>query len=321
MLYLASKNIDFASTYAAFSRAKWWVLIPYFLTMAAQHFFRVWRWKYLLEPIHPVPFRRLLPVASVGFCAILALPLRMGELVRPYLIADPPHLRMSHGFGTLAVERVFDGIILALACFASIALAKQYTAVPNWLFIAGLLALALFCVALVVLVMTLWQRERAVELCRKIFSLISPKLGDRVSRIAQGIVEGFQVLPNTRRLMAFLNATFMYWLLNGLALWLMSFSFDMGLNYPQSIALMSIIGVGIMIPAGPGFIGNFELFAQGALSLYVLPTVLQDRGAAFILTSHGVNALWYVAVGALALFSPHITIRKIRQATVAEPKT
>ena len=31
-----------------------------------------WRWRYLLAPIHPVPFRRLLPIASVGFFAIIA---------------------------------------------------------------------------------------------------------------------------------------------------------------------------------------------------------------------------------------------------------
>ena len=95
LLYLASFKIDFGSTWSALAEVRWWTLLPYFGAMALQHFFRAWRWGHLLAPIHPVPFSRLLPIASVGFSAIIALPLRMGELVRPYLIADPPRITMS----------------------------------------------------------------------------------------------------------------------------------------------------------------------------------------------------------------------------------
>ena len=125
MLYLASRQLSFSGMWQAMLTADWSVLLPYFACLAAQHFFRAWRWGQLLAPIAPVPFRRILPISSVGFFAILALPLRMGELVRPYLIADPPSIRMSHGLGTMAVERVLDGLILSLSAFVVVAVARH----------------------------------------------------------------------------------------------------------------------------------------------------------------------------------------------------
>lgn len=314
MLYLAARKIDWSGTWAALAAARWWVLLPYFGTMAVQHLFRAWRWKFLLAPIHPVPLRRILPVASVGFAAIIALPLRMGELVRPYLIADPPRIRMSHGLGTMAVERVVDGLILALGCFAVVMLARARGApVPGWLLGAGLVALAVFLAALVVLVMALWQRRRAVELCRCLFGLISPRLGDRLAGIAEGIVDGFSALPSARAMVLFLAGTLAYWALNGVAVWSMSWGFAIDLGLGASTAMMVIVGVGIMIPAGPGFIGNFEFFASGALDLYAPREVVAQRGAGFILALHAANAAWYVVTGALALLSPQVSFTRVWQ--------
>lgn len=318
MLYLASRKIDFSTTWAALGQTEWWVLLPYFGVMAAQHFFRAWRWGHLLAPVCTVPFSRILPVASVGFLAIIALPLRMGELVRPYLIADPPRLRMSHGFGTMAVERVFDGLFLSVCSFVAVAVAQRRTEVPGWVSLAGLIALALFFTALVVLVMVLWQRDRAVGLCRRMFGFFSHKLGHRLAHIAEGVVDGFKVLPNWRRMLPFLGATLAYWLLNAVAVWILGIGFDIGLSMGQSVAVMTLVGIGIMIPAGPGFIGNFELFADGALGLYVPRSVLEQRGAAYILTFHATNAMWYTVTGLIALFSSQVSFTRVLQASTSD---
>jgi len=319
MLYLATQKIDFSKTWEALTQAHWWVMVPYFLAMAAQHYFRASRWSYLLAPIEPVPFRRILPVASVGFLAIVALPLRMGELVRPYLIADPPRLRMSQGLGTMAVERVFDGLFLSLTTFVAVAEARTRTEVPGWILASGFVAFGLFFAVLVALVMALWQKERAVDLCRRLFGLISPRLGDRTAAMAEGIVDGFKVLPDLRRLMLFIFGTLAYWMLNATAVWVLSYGFDLDLSFWASVGVMVIVGIGIMIPGGPGFIGNFEYFANGALSIYPTKSPLAEKGAAYILTFHVTNFAWYAVFGFLAMFSREVSFtRVLRAATGTE---
>jgi glycosyltransferase 2 family protein len=261
-------------------------------------------------------------VASVGFLAIVSLPLRMGELVRPYLIADPPRIRMSHGLGTMAVERVFDGLILSLVTFIAVAEAKTRAdaVVPPWIMASGLIAFGLFLAVLVAAVMALWQKERAVDLCRRLFSIISPTLGDKTAKIAAGIVDGFKVLPNWRLVTFFIIATCAYWLFNGIAIWRLAHGFGMDLSFWGGIGVLVIVGIGIMIPAGPAFAGNFELFAGGALGLYLGKEIIAQKAAAFILTFHMTNFGWYALIGFLAMFSKEVSFTAAWDAVTKEDK-
>ena len=316
MLYLAFENIKWERVSDELRAAEWKWLVPYFLAMVVQHYFRASRWSHLLAPIVKVPFSRILPIASVGFLAIVALPLRMGEFVRPYLIADPPRIRMSHGLGTMAVERVFDGLVLSLLCFLVVAEAQRREApVPDLILVSGWVAFGLFLAVLVALIMALWKKDQAVTLCRNIFSIISPKLGDKLAGIAEGIVDGFKVLPNPKPLFSFLFGTLAYWFLNGVAVWILSFSFDLDLALWEGIGVMVCVGIGIMVPAGPGFIGNFELFASKALLMYVSADKVKDKGIAYILSFHATNAMWYAVTGAIAMLSPEVTFKKVWRAT------
>ncbi|MGF2002276.1 lysylphosphatidylglycerol synthase domain-containing protein, partial [Staphylococcus aureus] len=46
---------------------------------------RATRWRYLIAPVRQVPLSEVVLVNFVGFFAIFALPLRLGELARPAL--------------------------------------------------------------------------------------------------------------------------------------------------------------------------------------------------------------------------------------------
>jgi len=51
-------------------------------------FLRSYRWGVILEPLEKIDPFSLFSVTSVGFMAIAALPARLGELARPYLISQ-----------------------------------------------------------------------------------------------------------------------------------------------------------------------------------------------------------------------------------------
>src|SRR5579872_5626193 len=73
----------------------WQAVAGYVLLLALSHLLRAWRWEYLLRPLGvSMPLGRLLAISSVGFMAIVALPVRLGEFVRPYYVARDRHLRM-----------------------------------------------------------------------------------------------------------------------------------------------------------------------------------------------------------------------------------
>src|SRR5579872_7273640 len=84
------------------------------------HLCRSLRWNHLLAPLGVrVPAGPLLAISSVGFMAILALPVRLGEFVRPGLLRKGGYSTASAALGTVAVERIVDGLIISLLVFGA----------------------------------------------------------------------------------------------------------------------------------------------------------------------------------------------------------
>src|SRR3954471_16272033 len=63
---------------------------------------RTYRWVYLLRPIAPlVKPLRLTGIGMVGFGAIFFAPLRTGEIVRPFLLAQDGEVSFMQAAGTI----------------------------------------------------------------------------------------------------------------------------------------------------------------------------------------------------------------------------
>ena len=78
-------------------RERWWTLPAYVGTLLAMTWFRSVRWRFLLRSIAEVPRSRLFVVSCMGFAAILLMPFRIGEFVRPYLLRTPASKRGTTG--------------------------------------------------------------------------------------------------------------------------------------------------------------------------------------------------------------------------------
>src|SRR4029453_12803219 len=92
----------------------------YLVILAITHLLRCWRWAYLLRPIGvTLPWRQLLAISSIGFMAIQALPVGLGGVVRPYFVVRTGQSRMSAVLGTVAVERVVDGLLISIIFFGT----------------------------------------------------------------------------------------------------------------------------------------------------------------------------------------------------------
>ncbi len=68
----------------------------YLATLLVTHLFRTLRWEYLLRALGTsLPFRRLLPISSVGFMAILALPVRLGDGALTTMLDENPRRMLA----------------------------------------------------------------------------------------------------------------------------------------------------------------------------------------------------------------------------------
>lgn len=321
----------------AFGRLEWGSFAPYLLAFLGLqivvHVCRSLRWNHLLAPLGvKIPPGPLLAISSVGFMAILALPARLGEFVRPGLLRRRG-VSGSSALGTVAVERIVDGLMISLFVFGAFYAVRGPNA-PGWMMPTAYLALGVFAAALVFLVFAMWRPEATVRTCLRLSLL--PHLAPRLARVIEDklleMIRGFAVLRDRRNLIAFCAWSLVYWTANGLGVWVLARGFDLPLSVMGGLATMGLVAVGISLPNSPGLVGQFQWFTLLGLSLYLGPDVMCDPGAtcgalhaqalAFAIASHLVQVVWYVAMGALGLASPWVSfadLRSARRAAAVEP--
>ncbi len=307
--WLRNQGIELLPSAREFEVISWWTVPAYVLTLLAVHFLRAYRWTYLLRPIADVPVRRMLPVAFVGFLAILVLPLRTGEFARPFLIKRHAGVSMSAALGTIAIERVVDGLLVSL--WLTLCLFGVPASASPYVWPLRLFPLALFLAALGFLLAFLRRSDVFVRLGRRLTEPFSKKLADTVVHVLEGFGKGLAVLPNRMALLRFLAVSVAYWSINALGVWLLASSCGLDVGLLGAVATMAVVAVGILLPSGPGFFGNFQAAVLVALELYLPAAVVAGRAAVFIFLLYLCQVGVTLVIGVLSLFLGRISLRGI----------
>jgi uncharacterized protein (TIRG00374 family) len=278
---------------------------------------RALRWNYLLAPLGTrIPPGPLLAISSVGFMAILALPARLGELVRPGLMRKRG-LSASAALGTVAVERIIDGLLVSLFVFVAF-FALHGPSSPGWMMPTAYAALGVFALALVFLISALKWPERSVNFWLRLSLLprLAPRLAAVIERKAHDMIRGFEVMRDTRNLLAFVLWSLVYWTCNGLGVYVLARGFGLDLTLVGGFATMGLVAVGITLPNSPGLVGQFQWFTLLGLSLY-LPGAATKGSAvyatafAFANVHYGMQVVWYMMCGAIGLATPWVSFHDL----------
>jgi uncharacterized protein (TIRG00374 family) len=298
---------------AAFTELELGSFLPYLLgyvgLLAVTHLFRAWRWNNLLAPLGvKLPPARLLAISSVGFMAILALPARLGELVRPALIRKRGEVSATAALGTVAVERIVDGLMVSLLVFCAL-FARRGPGAPDWMMPTAYTALGIFAAATLFLIFALRKPQTTVRFA--VACTLTPRLAPRLARkletVLQKLISGFLVLEDRRNLLWFVGWSLLYWGANGLGMWVLARGFGLELSVLGAYATMGLIAVGITLPNAPGLVGQFQVFAVAGLTLYLGPDTAKSSGLAYAIVLHGIQVAWYVGMGALALATHYVS--------------
>jgi uncharacterized protein (TIRG00374 family) len=310
-LWLTLRGKDLGAIWGAMRQADYRYLAPYLGILALIHLCRTVRWGILLEPVAKVPFARLNAVAAVGFMALVVLPFRIGEFARPYLVADRPRLRVSAALSSIVVERVVDGIFTGLLLTVALLAVPDDAPGVRVLRVGGLLVAAAFAGLLAFLIVAYRNRDLAVRFTARLVGPFSPRLSERVAGMMDAFIHGLRLVPSRRKLALFFLLTAVYWGLNAAGISILARGFAFELSLVQSCAVLGVLVVGVMIPAGPGMVGTFQGAILIGLGLFAASDTLHTRGLAYS------NVLWaaqigqQIAFGLVFLFSGHIRLAQL----------
>jgi uncharacterized protein (TIRG00374 family) len=303
-LYLAFRNVALSDLAAALSRVQaGWLgatIAVSFLIMV----FRAWRWQLELLPLARVPLGMLWQITAIAYMAINLLPVRLGEVVRPWLLSRRTNVTFSNVVGNVVVEKTLDSLVILFYILAGLLTVQN---LPLWVR-RGAIFPAAGAAVLVTLVALLWWRGEAF-VDRWVVARLPEGFGQKLKRVLAAIVAGMRVLPNTRLLSAVFLVSLALWFLPILSSYLMILAFDFDVPPSAALVVFIFIGFGTALPNLPGMIGPYQYACQLALGLW---GVSEADGLAYGLVLNAVQFFTLIAQGLVALPLAGVTLGEIK---------
>ena len=288
-----------ADTLAALEPAK---VAGFALFIALATYLRVHRWVPLLRPVAPdISEQRVVGIGLIGIATIMFAPLRMGEAARPYLLARDGKVTFFQALGAAGAERVVDGLVLTVTSALALMLSTPISPLPDHLGDIALpvsiipraiyVAAVVFTGAAIALTVFYVARGFARKVTMTLLGPISVKLATFVTSTLERLADGLSVLGSPENRLRFFGETLLYWLSQFIAQWLLMRACGIEASIPQACVTMGVLGLGVIVPAGPGLFGAFQIGTFSGLALFFPLEILRTSGAAMAFVSYASQLL------------------------------
>lgn len=301
-MYLALRGTNLSEVLSILSKINFVYLFPTTSLLLLAFFIRAMRWRYLLASVKSISTSSLFASTMIGFMANNILPFRAGEFVRAYSIARNENISVSSSLASLIIERLFDGMSLSLFFLVLLVVIP----LPAWLVNINYLLLGVYALGAGGASFLIWVG-------RKQFSWLGQRRWEGVFR---NFTAGLEVCRNGKEISASAVLSLAHWFAIAAYYYLLFFAFGFPLSFLAAIALLVIVGIGIMLPAAPGYVGNFQYFTVLGLAIFSIP---QDQALAYSLVAHAGQFVPVTLMGLFYFFRQSTGFSDLRVARDTKP--
>lgn len=327
--YLAFRHSDWAQVWAVARQTNLAWLGLALPVMFLAFWLKAVRWRYLMLPVGRPGLHSLFGSVMIGYMALNVLPLRLGEFVRAYVLGRREALSVSGVFATIVVERIFDGftmliMLLAPLFFPPIPLSPE---VKLWINAFAWFGLAVFVGAGVFVVLLRLKNAWIIGLFTRILKRW-PGLSATVVRLLNSFSLGLEAITNLKLFIYVSFYSILVWICYAVVYWLTMYAFQSpaGVNAGAQAGplgatfVMVAVGLGIMVPASPGFVGVFE---WACIMSMVAVGVDRSTSESYALVVHAFQYIPVTLVGIGYLYWQGLSLKDLRsgQPALVDPET
>ncbi len=321
LLWWTLRGVPLLDVWDVLRQSNWRLFIV--CTVVATSIFplRARRWRTILEPTAgTIPFGPLWRSTAIGVMMNNVFPLRAGEFARAFsLTREVPRVPITTALGSLAVDRIFDAIVLLAMMFGAM-LDPMF---PPDVRLAGRTVpqvaaggISLVVVLLVLCYSIVLQHERVMAFVGAVARRVMPRHESKLVRFVEHGVGGLAVLKDGRRFLIVFVWAALHWLVNALAVYLGFQAVGIHVPFSAALFLQGVIGVAVALPSSPGFFGVFEIAAATGLAVYGVP---KELAVSWAIGYHLLTFVPITVLGALYFVKLGLSVAAVTTAKTGPP--
>jgi uncharacterized protein (TIRG00374 family) len=214
-----------------------------------------WRWQTLLSPVARLGFWRTVQAIYIGLFANEVLPLRVGELIRCYLLTHWNDLRLSLGFASAAVERVIDGFWMLVAFVITASLVKGMP--EDLVLLVRLIGLLLIGGTAAAIWVVYRKRDTNLD-----------ETESRSHATFRHVVEGLHLMGHRPTLILTVFISALYLGIQMFSVFALMKAFKTDFSFWVAAGVLTIIRFATVVPNAPGNLGVINIATVMALRLF-----------------------------------------------------
>jgi uncharacterized protein (TIRG00374 family) len=309
--------VDFSAVYKRLTHLSIGLALLCGVAFLGAYVVRALRWRCLLRPSE-VSIGRAVAIYQVAIFLNWLAPIRAGELAKSLLLRRSNGIPVSRSLATVSMDKAMDLLpavfLLALLPFVRLRLSR-----PLWLLLVS--ALAVVIVAVVVLALAAWKRDRTLGALTRVLGAVLPRRAQRrVEPFIGRFVDTLLSLVRQPRLMLVAAAyTAVAVALDALFCLLAFKAVGVGVALPVVLYGYTFYNLAFILPTPPGQIGSNELI--GLLIFSGMFGVNRPGVGAMFLFSHPWTAILMASSGLLCLSTMGLTLRTTLRLARDQPRS
>jgi glycosyltransferase 2 family protein len=285
-----------------FAEINWWLVAAAVVLDICGYAVQGFRWTYLIRPLGRLGAIRATQAVYAGLFTNEILPLRMGEVVRIFLVSRWLSSNFMSVVPSVAIERVLDGIWL----FAGIGLAALFVRLPQNLMDGADILGAIMLAATAVFVWLVLRKQQNLDLIKPPSGPAPVRFMLSTFRRLSGGIRDIGIGPNL--FIAFGSSVFIL-VFQILSFWLVMAACGISNSLWIGAVVYLIVHLGTAIPNAPSNAGSYQLFCVLGLSLFGID---KTAAAGFSVVVFLILTIPLWALGLIAINRTGMSLSSIR---------
>ncbi len=309
-LVLVFNKIDFATLWETVQKFDIKYLAAIVIVFLSSLYVRGIRWKFLLMNDPKYSAYNLAEIFTVGNMLNIFMPARAGDIYRAYYLGEEKGEKKLKVFGTVILERLFDGIAMFCILLGAILLYSD----AQWILNLTLGIGAVFIVGTLTFYL-IFKYNKSREICKAVVSHIPSEKIQRVVRRLNAhlnvFIRGFSAFKKPLYMLLILALSFAAWGLEAVAACLIVNSFGLNLGILAGVFVLTLTSFSTMIPSTSVLVGPYQAAYILALGLFGIE---KSQALAISAVHQIILILIFTITGGLIMLKFNIKAQNLRQA-------